>query len=387
MLKLGFIGFGVEGSARGAGLWRNGFAPSGRVMLKAIADPNEEGVKSQLTPEEIENCTFYKDAETMMANEQLDGVLIGTRCNLHTKYAKLVAKYNIPLFLEKPVGINEKQLKELMALVPTMNEKTVVSFPLRMSAIVQKMKELYNSGITGELSQIQAYNNVSYGRGYYHMWYRDESITGGLFLQKSTHDLDYINHIIGKPYPETIFAMETKRIFTGDKPANLLCKDCPENETCPEGIVNLTKIGYAHASKPNFKCCFAKDTGNHDCATILMKYDNGVHLTYTQNFVSRFFAATRGARLIGFKGTLEFDFVTEKIKFIDHFNRENVQDIEVNADGMHSGGDTLLVNNFLDVMEGKDTSKSPLMEGIISAKMCMTAKESAKKNKLVKFKI
>jgi hypothetical protein len=151
--------------------------------------------------------------------------------------------------------------------------------------------------------------------------------------------------------------------------------------------VNLAKIGYAHASKPNFKCCFAKDTGNHDCATILMKYDNGVHLSYVQNFVSRFFAATRGARLIGFKGTLEFDFVTEKIKFIDHFNRENVQDIEVNTDGMHSGGDKLLIDNFIEVMEGSANSKSPLMEGIISAKMCMTAKESAKKNKLVKFKI
>ena len=54
---------------------------------------------------------------------------------------------------------------------------------------------------------------------------------------------------------------------------------------------------------------------------------------------------------------------------------------------MHSGGDKLLIDNFIEVMEGSATSKSPLMEGIISAKMCMTAKESAKKNKLVKFKI
>ena len=387
MLKLGFIGFGISGSARGAGLWKNGFAKTGKVLLKAIADPNLEGVKAQLTPEEIENCTFYTDAETMLENEKLDGVLIGTRCNLHTKYALLVAKYNIPLFLEKPVSINDKQIKQLSKLLPTMNEKTVVSFPLRMSNIVTKMKELYDSGIIGKLSQVQAYNNVSYGRGYYHLWYRDESITGGLFLQKSTHDLDYINYIIGKPYPKTIFAMESKTIFTGDKPAGQYCVDCAEKETCPESNVNLAKIGYSHASKPILQCCFAKDTGNHDCGTILMKYDDGIHLTYTQNFVSRFFAAKRGARLIGFKGTLEFDFVTEKIKFIDHFNRENVQDIEVTADGMHSGGDGLLVNNFLDVMEGKYTSKSPLMEGIISAKMCMTAKESAKKNKYLKFKI
>lgn len=387
MLKLGFIGFGVSGSARGAELWRNGFSLSGKVTLKAIADPNWEGVKAQLTPEEIENCNFYKDAETMLENEKLDGVLIGTRCNLHTKYALLVAKYNIPLFLEKPVSIDEKQLKQLSKLLPTMNEKTVVSFPLRMTNIVTKVKELYDSGIVGELSQIQAYNNVPYGRNYYHLWFRDESITGGLFLQKSTHDLDYINYIIGKPYPKTIFATETKKVFKGNKPAGLYCIDCAEKETCPESNINLAKVGYSHASKPNLQCCFAKDTGNHDCGTIVMKYDDDLHLTYAQNFVSRLFAGKRGARFIGFKGTLEFDFATEKITYYDHFNRENVQNIEVPTTGMHSGGDKLLVANFIEVMEGSNKSKSPLLDGIISAKMCLAAKKSAKTNKVINFKI
>ena len=53
---------------------------------------------------------------------------------------------------------------------------------------------------------------------------------------------------------------------------------------------------------------------------------------------------------------------------------------------MHSGGDKLLVANFIEVMEGSNKSKSPLLDGIISAKMCLSAKKSAKTNKVINFK-
>lgn len=43
--------------------------------------------------------------EEMLERERLDGILIGTRCSLHTEMALKVTPTGIPLFLEKPVAL------------------------------------------------------------------------------------------------------------------------------------------------------------------------------------------------------------------------------------------------------------------------------------------
>ena len=204
MLNLGFIGFG----ARVSTLWKRVFGPTKLCTVKAIADPALDTLKEKWG-EQLTDCTWYTDAEEMLKNEKLDGVFIGTRCDLHTKYALLVAKYNIPLFLEKPVAISEEEVA-LLETIPHMEEKTVVSFPLRLTQYVLAVKDIVDRGLIGEVAQVQAYNNVNYARVYYHDWYRDDSITGGLFLQKATHDLDYIS--LSKSASRLVLACRVARV-------------------------------------------------------------------------------------------------------------------------------------------------------------------------------
>ncbi|MDE0229132.1 MAG: ABC transporter permease [Spirochaetaceae bacterium] len=47
--------------------------------------------------------------------------------------------------------------------------------------------------------QVTAVNYVPYGTVYWEQRYRDYDITGGLFLQKATHDLDYLMYLLGQP--------------------------------------------------------------------------------------------------------------------------------------------------------------------------------------------
>ena len=368
MLQVGIIGYGYRSNY----LWQKMLKRLNACTLAAIADPRAEELKKQLS-NELPDCKFYKTAEEMLATEMLDGVMIGTGCNLHTKYTRLVAQYNLPLFLEKPVCINEEQLAELEEILPQMNDKTVLSFPLRVTEIVREVKKLLDSGVIGEIAQIQAINNVNYGRCYYHGWYRQEELTGGLFLQKATHDLDYIRYITGFDLPKTIAAMESKMVFRGDKPEGLLCKDCPEAETCPESIQNIPeddKQVYGNW------CCFAKDTGNHDSATVMMQLENGMHVVYSQNFIARKTAGKRGARFIGYKGTLEFNFKTATITLIDHFSNE-VKTINLPQRRGHGGGDFILGQSFIDVMQKKAAPVATLADGIASVKMCLAAKKAA----------
>lgn len=139
------------------------------------------------------------------------------------------------------------------------------------------VREIIESGRIGTLSQVQAYNNVPYGRVYFHDWYRNESETGGLFLQKSTHDFDYINSMLCSLSPISVCAMESKMVFKGDKPAGVACENCSEKDTCPEGPAHLRELG---ADPTGNRCCFAVDTGNQDSGSVIIRYENGLHVVY-----------------------------------------------------------------------------------------------------------
>ena len=347
---------------------------SGKCKLAAITDCNIEAVKERFPHlSEMEALKFYTDAEEMIKKESLDGILIGTNCNSHTDYALLAAKYDIPMFLEKPVCTTYEDLSRLKGIMH-MDKKTVVSFPLRVTVLVDYMKEIISSGRLGEISQVQAYNNVTYASGYYHKWYRDDSITGGLFLQKATHDLDYIDYLLGDLTPVRVCAMKSKQIFKGDKPAGFKCADCPEKDTCQEGPTRLRK------NNPQMilgeYCAFATDTGNEDSGTCIVEYDNGLHVVYTQNFVARNQAGKRGCRIIGYKGTLEFDFITGIVTFYSHEERtKEEKPFEIGTG--HFGGDSSLAGSFIAVMEKSGESIAPLKDGIRSAELCLAARKSS----------
>lgn len=377
MLKIGVIGFG----ARITGIV-NRLLESGEVELTAVMDIRINELKEKFLKEGIyKNVTFYTDADEMLQNEKLDGVCIGTRCSMHTEYALLASKYDVAIFLEKPVSTTEEDLERLKK-AEGLSDRFVVSFPLRKTRMVTYVKELIVSGKIGKIEHIQAYNNVPYGRGYYHKWYRDENETGGLFLQKATHDFDYINYLLEGKRPKRICAMKSKQVFKGNKPAGLLCKACTEQKVCPESPENVRKTGDPYSIGEY--CCFAVDTGNEDSGSAIIEYDNGMHVVYSQNFIVRKGAGKRGARLIGYYGTIEFDFVSGIVKVFHHM--ENIVEThEFAKQEEHFGGDAKLANNFIDVMKGSEKSSTTLKAGILSAAMCLAAKKSAAEHKFVEI--
>lgn len=373
MLKIGVIGYG------------NRITPivdklisTGEVMLVAITDIRNGEIRDTLGKKGVEGVTLYTDAEEMMQKESLDGVLIGTRCSTHTDYAVKVSKFGLPLFLEKPVCTNEVDLARLYGILPYMNDKTVVSFPLRVTSIFEKVKEIVDSGRLGKIEHVQAYNNVSYGRGYYHKWYRDENETGGLFLQKATHDLDYLCALLEDNKPVRICAMKSKQIFKGDEPAGKKCAECEKSAECPESPENVRKLGDRNIIGEY--CCFAVDTGNEDSGSCIVEFESGMHVVYSQNFIVRGLAGKRGARLVGYLGTLEFDWNSNKITVYSHTEMKK-EEITTDASATgHFGGDINLVRNFVEVMKGTAKPVTTLEEGILSAKLCLAAKESSEKH-------
>ena len=260
----------------------------------------------------------------------------------------------------------------------------MVSFPLRLSTLVQLAKEILESDRIGDVQHVQAVCDVPYGNVYYQTWYRDEAETGGMFLQKASHDFDYINYLLALQgiHPVQVSAMTSKQVFRGNHPAGLKCMDCPEKLTCHESPYHPDREKPLALNTPAPEmCAFAVDTGNEDSGSALIRYSSGMHVSYSQNFYARGKSATRGARLIGYKGEIEFDWFTNTLHVYHHLKASHqveTHTFEPNED--HGGGDTQLARNFVEVCAGERESLSPLSAGLLNGLMCLQARESALTN-------
>ncbi|MCX7704765.1 MAG: Gfo/Idh/MocA family oxidoreductase [bacterium] len=398
MLKVGIIGFGLRVSHMAAAMKVFGIPykiaaitdPAFQEIEKAVKENIPEAIiRRRIDPELMRDTKYFNSADEMLDSVELDGVMIGTRCHLHTEMACKVAKRNLPLFLEKPVAITFEQIKTLENAFQNYPAPTVVSFPLRLSSIAQKVKQIIDSGRIGEVEHVVAWNDVPYGSVYFNNWYRNYHEVGGLFLQKATHDFDYIFYLTGRK-PKLVAAMNSQRIYgKRDKPFELLCKDCDEKMECIESPFNLfykrfkgEKVDWNNWQK----CMFSKEIKNEDSGNALLELDNGVQVSYSQNFFVRNQAGRRGARLYGYKGTIDFDWYRKTIIVYDHI-MPITETIEFSGDLPHFGGDRELAYDFLMAMKEKKQSRSPIEAGIISALTCLWARESAEKRQFFEIKM
>lgn len=377
MVRLAVIGMG----ARVAGLINQILKIDADVKLSGVADPDAESVKKKIKDMGLQSepIALYKDAESLLAQaDRYDAVMIGTRCSMHTPLAIKIAATRLPLFLEKPVAINAEQLASLAAAFKGKEDSVTVSFPLRYTPLFTAAMEVVRSGRLGKINQVQAINNVSYGGVYFGDWYRDYKEVGGLWLQKATHDFDYIN-LLANAAPVTIAAMTTQLIFGGDKPFDLRCSRCDITETCPESPKNQIlrgDSGGASAVGADHWCLFSQGIRNQDAGSALIRYANAVHASYTQNFVTRFSAETRGAIVTGYDATLKFDWYAHEVIITDH-HRSRIDRISAKSIDGHSGGDSVLVRDFLNMVRKRTPPSANLKAGLLSVAMCLAARESA----------
>ncbi len=181
------------------------------------------------------------------------------------------------------------------------------------------------------------------------------------------------------------------QVFGGNKPAGLVCSRCDEQETCLESPQNRRR-NQTTGSLQDHLCLFAEDCGsaeagnlNEDCSSALLEFASGAHGVYTQVFYARRDAATRGATVSGYLGTLEFDWYTNELRRIRHHAPFNTME-RAGSGASHFGGDIELGYDFIGVIKGTATSRTPIETGIQSVYACLAAKESVATGRFVKVR-
>lgn len=265
-------------------------------------------------------------------------------------------------------------------------DRILVSFPLRATPLYERAKEILDSGRLGKVVHFNAVNYVSYGGVYFETAYRNFEVTQGLFLQKATHDFDYLCRILNSPIRRIAALWSRGQIFGGDKPEGLRCGECGEVETCMESPLNRMR-GDSGGDLKSHLCPFSSRLGtpesgmNEDASSALIELENGIHGVYSQVFFTRR-AAWRGATFSGYRGTLSFDWPSAEIHLTEHF-APFATVMNAPKKNSHFGGDYELGRNFRDMILKGRAPLAGIADGLNSVYACLAAKESAETGEFV----
>jgi len=401
MFKIGIVGCGLQASTIASYL--NVFGDEYEVA--AVMDMNEAAAKQRLQEKQVilaRDCRFYPDINAFLsAQPHLDGIIIGTYCTYHTQMACALEPLHIPLYIEKPVAVSLDQIRQLERTFRDSKTPVQVSLPMRLCPLTVRAKELIDSGRLGRIHQVVGYEDTD-GRVYFTTWFRDAEKTGGMFMQKAVHDIDYQIYLSGIK-PETVCAMREKVCHVGDKDYEQTCENCPDKHTCDFGPeFYFDKKGVCHSFAEAEKmlsgvyspdgqflrkrfCAVSRDIAIEDVGECIIRGGNGCHLVHTQNFIATAAAARRGARFVGQFGSLEIDFNNGELHFYSSINGD-VEHSKVSGGQLsHYGGDRQLIRNFIRTMKTGERSSTDLIKGngLLGTLTCLCARESADKGQFV----
>ena len=194
-IRVGLIGAGRIGELHIEHLAQN--IPE--VELTTICSLNLSNLKSIAEQYNVPKVTT--DYNTLLADPQIDAVLITASTNTHVEMSQAAAKAGKHIFCEKPISLDLEQIDETLAIVEKAGVKFQVGFNRRFDASFKRVREAVTSGEIGEphimriSSRDPAPPPIEYVK-----------VSGGIFLDMTIHDFDMARYLIGDEVVEVYAA-------------------------------------------------------------------------------------------------------------------------------------------------------------------------------------
>jgi myo-inositol 2-dehydrogenase/D-chiro-inositol 1-dehydrogenase len=198
------IGFGVIGAGA-----------IGRLHARHLAS-QVEGARlvavSDVVPEAAQSCardasaTAYGDHRELLANPQVEAVVIASPPDTHAKIIEQAAAARKQIFCEKPIDCELEKIDRALAAVAGAGVKLQIGFNRRFDANYHAVHEAVAGGKVGRPLII-------------HIVSRDPKLpavsdtrsVAGMFLDMTIHDFDMARYLTGSEVTE-VFALADRRL-------------------------------------------------------------------------------------------------------------------------------------------------------------------------------
>ena len=169
------------------------------VELTALADLDEAAVKAQSQELGVRAFTDYRE---MLDAGIVDAVSIGTPHHLHAIIGLDCLKAGVHVFTEKPLANRVSDADAMIETAKARDLKLCVGHQYRTYRTHQTMKHLIDTGAIGNIMRVLwtwiAFRPESYyARDIWRQTWRHAG--GGVLMNQTSHDLDLICWLIGKP--------------------------------------------------------------------------------------------------------------------------------------------------------------------------------------------
>lgn len=367
-MTLAIIGAGNRGRAYA------GFAgrEPGTARVVSVVDPRTFQRDRLRDAHQIPPAQAFASWEELAALPRIaDAVVIATPDALHADIATAFAARGYDILLEKPMATTEADCLRIVEAVEQAAVLLAVCHVMRYTAYTRALKAIVDGGRIGDLVNLQHLEPVgwwhqahSYVRG---NWRREDESTF-MLMAKSGHDLDWLRHVVGRPWSRvssfgglTHFRAESRPEGAGDR-----CLDCaiepecaysakrfyleclrtPERRRWPLSVItdDLTEAGVTAALRdgPYGRCVYACDNDVVDHQVVSVEFAGGVTAAFTMTAFAA--PAPRRTQLFGTRGSIDGD--GRRITVFD-FLTQATEVIEVAAPELgHGGGDDGVIAAF-----------------------------------------
>ena len=320
----------------------------------------------------------FEDYKPLLALGKIaDLAIICTMDRDHFEPAMMAIDLGYDLLLEKPIAPTAEECVRLTENARSKGVRVLICTVLRYTAIFNQLKNIIDSGKIGRVMSInheECVGNVHQSHSFVRGNWGNVGRSSNMLLQKSCHDLDILQWLIGKRCKK-IQSFGTLSYFTeANAPAGApdrCIEGCPAAETCPYNAVKLyyddkKNSWFREAStkkvKPSDedvmntlkttqygKCVYKCNNDVVDHQVVNLEFENGAVASFN---MCAFNKGNRFIRVMGTMGEIYGDMDKNTIEYYDFTSKTTT---EINAcnenlsasivDG-HGGGDPGIVNAF-----------------------------------------
>jgi predicted dehydrogenase len=378
-VTLAVVGAGNRGTEHAG--WA--LAHPDRARVVAVAEPRAARRERLAAAHGVEpDAAFTCWQELAGRGRVADAVLVCTQDAMHAEPAIALARLGYHVLLEKPIATSEADCRAVVEAAEDAGVLFAVGHVLRYTPYTAAVRRLVDAGRLGEVVSVQHLEPVgfwhhahSYVRG---AWRREDASTF-MLLAKSCHDLDWLQHVVGRPIRRVASFGGLAHFRPENRPAGASdrCLDCAVEPACPysaprfyarylgrgggwplDALVDSdaeADLAAALREGPYGRCVYACDNDAVDHQVVAMEFDAGTTGVFTMTAFNA--GGHRRTRLFGTRGELDGD--GETVRAYDFLTgASEVLDVraagDATAGGGHGGGDAGLMEAFVHAVATGD---------------------------------
>ncbi len=141
----------------------------------------------------------YESVDEMLEKEAPDFVDICLPTYLHCEYTVQMLEKGYHVLCEKPMGRTNEECKKMLTAAKNSGKHLMIGMCLRYNSFYKKLKEYVDSGEYGKVTSAAMHRISPLPPWGYNDWFADESLSGGVILDMSIHDIDICRYLFGEP--------------------------------------------------------------------------------------------------------------------------------------------------------------------------------------------